>query len=260
MAQEGFSITQELVRSTTTLVSVFIASKMAIRTYKANKQWDARREVYEEVCALLEKLQMLVLGAWTHQMDLADGKTTESPAFKHNQKDAAEFETSLEDLHKLLSHKGRIYFSPSTYRLLSKLHSKFYRYSTYDAHKIKEGPFGLIEEDVELFYREALSHLEMLTWSERLEPSLNRISRVFSVFLLRSIFWFSYFFLVVLFGLEKGRRKADVVGEALQLFGFYPPRVFYPRNVPTTVGEQAEEPVQNHQESTSSLIGEGAQR
>lgn len=238
MAEENM-LKHELIHGTVTVLSVFVGAWLAMRTYRSNQWWDAKRVKYEAAVKQLQKLESLAWDVWLRHSKKAD-------SIDPDYKDAlGKLKDALEELDKF-TDEGSFVMSYKAYASLRKVNIKLEQLLRPDFNRIlvtapsgivtnererrqpnshrilATNPVSIVEEEKEHFILISMADLHMLTWSDRLGMlSFWLYPKVFS-----AIFWLLSCLLVVLFGSAKGRRIADRLGDGFPLFSLPPRKAF----------------------------------
>lgn len=209
---------QELIRGAVTVASVFIGGRMAMRTYRSNQWWDARRKTYQTATELLWRLDQLAVKVWMWQVDRMKGVASESDI----PEGVAQFECVLGELDKLLSQE-QFNMSRKAYSVLWDINNRLQRgLPPFQSKYTSDSPSNVLSIGRERFSTASLADLQMLNWLDKILIFLNW----FYPRALTGAFWLLSCVLVVLFGSKKGRRIADQIGGGLPLLGL-PPRTAF---------------------------------
>ncbi|MFM2166137.1 MAG: hypothetical protein RIS79_508 [Verrucomicrobiota bacterium] len=211
-------VTQELIRGAVTVASVFIGARMAMRTYRSNQWWDARRKAYQTATELLWRLDQLALNVWIWKVDRMKENLSESDIPEA----VVQFESVLVELDKLLTQE-QFNMSRKAHSLLWDIHFRLRTgVSPTEGKYTSRSPSNILTIGRERFSKASMADLQMLNWSDKIHLFFAWVyPRA-----LHCAFWILSCVLVVLFGVTKGRRFADQIGDGFPLLGLAPRKAF----------------------------------
>ncbi|HRH97469.1 MAG TPA: hypothetical protein PLB55_16125 [Prosthecobacter sp.] len=214
-------LTQALISGAVTVASVFIGGRMAMRTYRSNQWWDARRKTYEAATEILWRLAQFELHVWSWQVDRMKGSVSESDI----PEEVAKFESVLGELDKLIT-QGEFNMSRKAYTVLRDIHHRLQTGMLPVQGKFtSDSPSNILRNGRARFSHASLADLQMLSWLDKIQIFLTWVyPRAFT-----GAFWLLSCVLVVLVGSKKGRRIADQIGDGFPLLGLSPRTAFNER-------------------------------
>jgi len=209
MAEE-ISITQELIRGGFTVGAVFVGAWLALRTYRTNQWWDSRHKTYQKAVKKLEQLKADLLVYRICLRDIRGSEVLSQEEKAAHQQSHLAYLRTAHDLRHFVQ-VGRFNMSEPARKILLELVHKELPSSDGPLMFRFEGKFELARES---FLQAAHSDLQILTLFQRLGNACSRVKQFASWHGPRVTYQLKRLGLIVLFGLEKGKRLSGIARAA----------------------------------------------